>query len=87
MMGCAQSSANVTPPPSINHIPIERLYGNEDYSLAQTSPVVMITATTTPAHIKSALKKLLLLMEKKNFLYSIENYHPFRNQSILMNKY
>ena len=52
-MGCAQTSANVAP----NHIPIERIYTNEDYSITQPPPVVFITAPPTPTYIKSALKK------------------------------
>lgn len=55
-MGCAQSVPNVTPP--INHIPIERLYGNDDYSLAQIPPAVTIQTSPTPIFVKSALKKV-----------------------------
>jgi hypothetical protein len=54
-MGCAQSTASVIP--TNNDIPIERLYINEDYSMVQTPPVVMITASPPPAYVKSALKK------------------------------
>ena len=56
-MGCTQASNNVISP--TNHIPIERLYGNDDYSVAQAipSPVITITAPPTPAYVKSALKK------------------------------
>lgn len=54
-MGCAQTSPNVISP---NHIPIERIYTNEDYSIVQAPvPAVVITAPPTPAYIKSALKK------------------------------
>ncbi len=54
-MGCAQSTASVIP--TNNDIPIERLYINEDYSMVQAPPVVMITASPPPAYVKSALKK------------------------------
>ena len=55
-MGCAQSSAKVTP--LMNHIPIERLYGNDDYSLAQVPPVMTIKTSPTPVFVRSALKKV-----------------------------
>ena len=54
-MGCTESSTSVIPP--YNHIPIDRLHFNDDYSIAQAVPVVAITAAPTPVYIKSALKK------------------------------
>jgi hypothetical protein len=54
IMGCVQTSASVLP---ANHVPIERLYVNEDYPIMNNSPVVVITAPPIPSYVKSALKK------------------------------
>lgn len=42
----------------MNHIPIERLYGNDDYSLAQLPPVVTMKTSPPPVFVRSALKKV-----------------------------
>ena len=55
IMGCAQASPSVIP--LNNHIPIERILVNEEYSVGQALPVVMITAPPPPSYIKSALKR------------------------------
>lgn len=54
IMGCTQTSERVIPP---NHIPIERIYDNGDYRIAQPLPAVNIIALPTPPYVKSALKK------------------------------
>jgi hypothetical protein len=54
-MGCAQTLPSVIP--MNHHMPIERILVNEDYSLAQALPVVMITVPPPPSYVKSALKR------------------------------
>ena len=54
MMGCAQTSPTVKP---LNQIPIERILDSSSYPIMEDLPVVTITATPIPSHVKSALKK------------------------------
>jgi hypothetical protein len=54
IMGCTQTSARDIPP---NHIPIERLYDKENYTIAEPLPAVNIIVPPTPLYVKSALKK------------------------------
>jgi hypothetical protein len=54
IMGCAQTSESIIP---TSHIPIERLYPNENHQLMEVPPIPKITVSPPPTYVKSVLKK------------------------------